>query len=952
VVVNWNSYWLTARCLRSLRASTYPAEALEIVVVDNCSIDGSLARLQEEFPEVRFVENETNLGFAEGNNRALQDLGSAEFVALINNDAVVTPEWCEPLVDCLVANPTVGAAAPKMLLEYRYIDIETSAGNAELTAVRVNGFDVTGRCLFFGAGERPHETIPLSFRRFLRSGTIISVPVPPSSPASQAHAGNSPFSQPAGDHTSHLVEIEYSEATETPVCAVSRTDSEPATSSATNLHAPGSDSESVARNGALQINVSQHQSTPRLNSMGIELTPWNEGVERWFGTVDRPAVPNHQVWGFCGGAALLRAAALAECGLFNPRYFAYYEDTDLSWRFAEKGWLTYAVPESEVIHLHGGSAGPTARGFFFLNYRNWLLTALQHGTPAQILRTVRVGFGLAGKPFRRNVVGLLRRGRRPNLTHTRAWALVGLGVLGEFSRLVTPGGRAARTGRTPTLHPRPGLMPHTPPRSPQPRLGGPTIIYVDVTETLRSGWRAGIQRVTSRLVAELPHAAPDFDIVPLVWNPLHDWFRQVDAGEHQRLLAPTGTSQPAAQRIAPPRPLAVRVALRAAKAGWQRAPRSAHQQLLAARTWRARHNEPQHHQALAIDPVPGPSVFFDVDASWNTTTAERATLLPRLVANGVRTVCFLHDLIPQRHPEWFIPQLVSVSTEHLHAHLDAGSWFICNSASTLEDLRSYCEEHDRAQPAGTVVPLGADALAQTGTADRSSSGVRRTLLVVGTVEPRKNHAVVLAAFERLSEEFPDVDLVVVGRPGWRNDEVLNQLRGPSQRVRWIDNATDEQLSELYEMAFLVVTPSITEGYGLPVIEALQHGCVVISSNGGALPEAGGEFVEYFNPSDAAGLGELLRRHLTDAPYHLGWQSRVATFSPPNWRDTAVHVAQILRRRATTPIATHDTVATDAYTDTDTATSDLAASAPPLTTPEGARPSPGSSSPSSPSIPRT
>ena len=58
-----------------------------------------------------------------------------------------------------------------------------------------------------------------------------------------------------------------------------------------------------------------------------------------------------------------------------------------------------------------------------------------------------------------------------------------------------------------------------------------------------------------------------------------------------------------------------------------------------------------------------------------------------MVANGVRTVCFLHDLIPQRHPEWFIPQLVSVSTEHLHAHLDAGSWFFCNSASTLEYLR-------------------------------------------------------------------------------------------------------------------------------------------------------------------------------------------------------------------------------------------------------------------------
>ena len=70
VVLNWNQAWLTARCVRSVLATDYPPDQLEIVVVDNGSIDGSLERLQHDLERVRFVANDVNLGFAEGCNRS------------------------------------------------------------------------------------------------------------------------------------------------------------------------------------------------------------------------------------------------------------------------------------------------------------------------------------------------------------------------------------------------------------------------------------------------------------------------------------------------------------------------------------------------------------------------------------------------------------------------------------------------------------------------------------------------------------------------------------------------------------------------------------------------------------------------------------------------------------------------------------------------------------------
>jgi glycosyltransferase involved in cell wall biosynthesis len=426
-------------------------------------------------------------------------------------------------------------------------------------------------------------------------------------------------------------------------------------------------------------------------------------------------------------------------------------------------------------------------------------------------------------------------------------------------------------------------MPSTPPRAPRHRAGGPVLCYVDVTETLRSGWRAGIQRVVRELFRNLPTADPDLELVAVCWSKVHGRFRRLDAAEYASMLAPTGTQQPAG--AAPP-PTALRRALALAMHRGGAAPlvyRYRRRRELAA--------VPAAHRDLLLERFEPGSFFLDLDASWNPTTRARSELLPELRSGGVTTVALQYDLLPATHPQWFIPQMVDVFLDHVDAHLRAGSTFLCISEHTRETLIGHAVAIGLPVPATSVVPLGVTPLASSAAGE---SGVSAPyFLVVGTVEPRKNHAVILDAFEKLQADHPETTLVVVGRPGWNNGPTIDRLRSGPDGVDWRTHVSDAELDALYADAHAVIVASVTEGFGLPVIEALQRGTPVVSADGGALPEAGGELVEYFDPTSAPELHALLLRHVDDAAHHRARRELARSYEPVSWAASAAAVASAL-----------------------------------------------------------
>lgn len=223
--------------------------------------------------------------------------------------------------------------------------------------------------------------------------------------------------------------------------------------------------------------------------------------------------------------------------------------------------------------------------------------------------------------------------------------------------------------------------------------------------------------------------------------------------------------------------------------------------------------------------------------------------------------------------------------------------FLAISENTKRDLVRLCGiSPDRIH----VTPLAADPLFRP-SADNGAlarHGIDRPyVLYVGTLEPRKNIAVLLRAFAALQDEgvLEETLLVLAGAKGWMYDEIfalITQL-GLRDRVRTLGYVADEDLPVLYSEAQVFVYPSLFEGFGLPVLEAMQCGAPVITTNVSSLPEVAGDAGVLISPDDVAGLTRELRGILSEPERRADLRgrslARAALFS---WQKTAQLTAEV------------------------------------------------------------
>ena len=128
--------------------------------------------------------------------------------------------------------------------------------------------------------------------------------------------------------------------------------------------------------------------------------------------------------------------------------------------------------------------------------------------------------------------------------------------------------------------------------------------------------------------------------------------------------------------------------------------------------------------------------------------------------------------------------------------------------------------------------------------------------MVGTLEPRKNHQLILDVFDQLLLDKQDINLVIVGKAGWLIDELVDEITEHSefgQRLFWLDSISDEFLDKIYAACSCLVAASEGEGFGLPLIEASQHQLPIIARDISVFREVAGEFATYFSGLDDAAL---------------------------------------------------------------------------------------------------
>jgi glycosyltransferase involved in cell wall biosynthesis len=254
-------------------------------------------------------------------------------------------------------------------------------------------------------------------------------------------------------------------------------------------------------------------------------------------------------------------------------------------------------------------------------------------------------------------------------------------------------------------------------------------------------------------------------------------------------------------------------------------------------------------------------------------------------ANALRAVYLIHDLIPITHPQFCRSGEAEKHRRRVKNALKSASGLICNSEATVEELKAFAKaEHLKMPP--TVASWISGQVA-----DRTPVGASTSqpyFVVLGTIEGRKNHELLLEVWSRLlagrsQDAVPD--LLIVGQRGWEADRVFEMLDDPDRlggHVRELGACDDQELTQLLSGATALLMPSFAEGFGLPIIEGLQLGTPVLASDLPVFREIAGEIPQYLDPTDAGAWTQAIVQFTTDDREGRRQRQLMPDYRPPTW----------------------------------------------------------------------
>ncbi len=381
-------------------------------------------------------------------------------------------------------------------------------------------------------------------------------------------------------------------------------------------------------------------------------------------------------------------------------------------------------------------------------------------------------------------------------------------------------------------------------------------IYIDISCFSQTNYRAGIQRVLREILYRLLQR-DDLPIVLIGYEESTRAFCKMDSGMALKWLEMTEGALPETARR-------------------------------------------EHFDLDALGPD---DLFFDLDAVW-VQTWRRTDLYPRLKRIGVKILSYIYDIIPFTNPEVLHSGFVVNFLYYLGAALQYSDVIMASTQSTLDEIAALQKDLGLRKTRSFATWLGADFNQKAGEeskaephpeALRAASG--QFVLMVGTIQPLKNHALVLDAFDK--ELFSrGLNLVMAGRMGWKVDAFAERVRKHplfGRQLFLLEGMDDATIDFLYHRAFCVAFATLREGFGLPTIEAFQHGTPVLASDIPVLREVGGDFCRYFDPHSPDSFISAISP-LLDSPEALqALREKIATYRPVTWDAVADKIAGLLRK---------------------------------------------------------
>jgi glycosyltransferase involved in cell wall biosynthesis len=261
----------------------------------------------------------------------------------------------------------------------------------------------------------------------------------------------------------------------------------------------------------------------------------------------------------------------------------------------------------------------------------------------------------------------------------------------------------------------------------------------------------------------------------------------------------------------------------------------------------------------------------------------------------VRPIFMVHDLIPLTHPQYCRAGEHDRHLTRLRNAVRVASGILCNSQATLDGLRVLCDQQSWALPPAVVALLAPEPV--------SALQLTRPMeapyfVYVSTIEPRKNHLMILKVWQQLAAQLGDQapHLVIIGQRGWDYGGVVNLLEDSALKrlVTEIPACTDPEMVNYLQHARAMLFPSFTEGFGMPVVEALALGLPVIASDLPVFREFAGNIPDYIDVSDEARWAATITNYAAaGSALRAAQLTRMENYAPPSWAEHFTQVDALL-----------------------------------------------------------
>ncbi len=373
-------------------------------------------------------------------------------------------------------------------------------------------------------------------------------------------------------------------------------------------------------------------------------------------------------------------------------------------------------------------------------------------------------------------------------------------------------------------------------------------VYIDVSVLAMSAFLTGIQRVTREITLRLL-ADPAVEAVLLSYHAAQDCYYRIDPQAFVHFCSGHGSIK---KKISAKR-------------------------------------------KVSLSEIRYGTVFFDLGAAW-MSRVRRSYLLPLIKKQGAVIVAHIYDIISVTHPQYCLQRGVCLFMDYIGAHLQYADAIIVNAQATAAELKKLADQVGCTLPSCAAVPLGADFQPDVPikkivrkkrnfhSFSAKVKGCMPYLLMTGTIEPRKNHKLLLQAYDEGLRDM-GYSIVFAGSMGWDMEcfeQRMKQHPDYGKRILWFSGMGDDEISYLYRHAQFLVFCSYTEGFGLPVVESLQRGTPVLAADMAVTRETAGECCIYFAQDDAGGICRQVLYYQNHKKAYGRLRQQIKKYDPGDW----------------------------------------------------------------------